>query len=136
MSHPWTSSWNASHWRSSPEHHFGFSGELCARIVLRRKFILKTFSPFIPCRYGSIVWKTGFEYAERKVCCAYGHRRRFYQGSTDHRGTPKLPGRTVTLEPAEEFVWGAAYKVEADNAAAVLELLEFREKAGHFRQNS
>ena len=29
--------------------------------------------------YGSIVWKTGFEYEERRVCVARGWRRRFYQ---------------------------------------------------------
>ena len=48
--------------------------------------------------YGSIVWKVGFEYEERVICCAPGFRRRFYQGSTDHRGTVERPGRTVTLE--------------------------------------
>jgi cation transport protein ChaC len=82
--------------------------------------------------YGSIVWKVGFEYEERVICCAPGFRRRFYQGSTDHRGTVERPGRTVTLERcdpnSEPPCWGAAYKVSAKHATRVLELLETREK--------
>ena len=82
--------------------------------------------------YGSIVWKVGFEYEERVICCAPGFRRRFYQGSTDHRGTVERPGRTVTLErcdpDSEPPCWGAAYKVSAKHAKRVLELLETREK--------
>ncbi|EEH51900.1 uncharacterized protein MICPUCDRAFT_43343 [Micromonas pusilla CCMP1545] len=80
--------------------------------------------------YGSIVWKTGFEYEERRVCVARGWRRRFYQGSTDHRGTPDFPGRTVTLEACGDDVrcWGAAYKISPRDAPAVLDLLEIREK--------
>jgi len=82
--------------------------------------------------YGSIVWKVGFEYEKRVICCAPGYRRRFYQGSTDHRGTVALPGRTVTLEPCDPSenspCWGAAYLVSKENACEVLNLLEIREK--------
>ena len=81
--------------------------------------------------YGSIVWRTGFEYA-RSIApvCARGFRRRFYQGSTDHRGTPAAPGRTATLERCSEDVacWGVAYEVRAEDREAVLENLEIREK--------
>ncbi|GAB2290800.1 Gamma-glutamylcyclotransferase 2-3 [Dionaea muscipula] len=80
--------------------------------------------------YGSLIWKTGFHFDERLIGFIKGYRRVFHQGSTDHRGTPDFPGRTVTLEPAKgEVCWGVAYKIskEEDKQAAITHL-EVREK--------
>ncbi|GFP84333.1 putative glutathione-specific gamma-glutamylcyclotransferase 2 [Phtheirospermum japonicum] len=80
--------------------------------------------------YGSLIWKAGFHYDERLVGFIKDYRRVFYQGSTDHRGTPEFPGRTVTLEPAKgEICWGAAYKItQKKDQLTALEYLEVREK--------
>jgi len=79
--------------------------------------------------YGSLIWKTGFEYDERVVGFIKGYSRFFNQASTDHRGTPEYPGRTVTLEPQEDArVAGCAYRVSGyDAEQLVLSYLELRE---------
>ncbi|KAJ7544712.1 hypothetical protein O6H91_09G090400 [Diphasiastrum complanatum] len=80
--------------------------------------------------YGSLVWRAGFEYDERVVGYIKDYKRVFYQGCTDHRGTPDNPGRAVTLVPQEgSTVWGAAYKVSGHDAEQlVLSYLALREK--------
>nr|CAD1825113.1 unnamed protein product [Ananas comosus var. bracteatus] len=80
--------------------------------------------------YGSLIWKPGFPYDEKLLGFIRGYRRVFYQGSTDHRGTPAFPGRTVTLEPrCGEVCWGVAYKVSKEEDKKIaLEHLEVREK--------
>ncbi|XP_074575836.1 gamma-glutamylcyclotransferase 2-3 [Curcuma longa] len=79
--------------------------------------------------YGSLIWKAGFRYDERRVGFVRGFRRVFYQGSTDHRGTPDFPGRTVTLEPLTGATcWGVAYRIPEEEKKIALEHLEIREK--------
>lgn len=80
--------------------------------------------------YGSLIWKAGFHYDDRLVGFIKDYRRVFYQGSTDHRGTPDYPGRTVTLEPAQgEVCWGVAYKIsQKEDQEIALTHLEVREK--------
>lgn len=101
-------------------------------LSLRTPLELPPDEPLWVFGYGSIVWKVGFEVEERVICCLPGYRRRFHQGSTDHRGTVEVPGRTVTLEECDPIneppCWGAAYKVAPKNVPEVLELLEIREK--------
>jgi cation transport regulator ChaC len=62
--------------------------------------------------------------------------RRFWQGSTDHRGRPEAPGRVVTLtaEPAGTC-WGVVYRVAAETCDEVLRALDHRERGGFDRHD-
>ena len=80
--------------------------------------------------YGSLIFKADFPYTERRPATIQGWERRFWQGSHDHRGTAKSPGRVVTLiENQESVCHGIAYQITADN----LGHLDFREKNGYLR---
>ncbi|MEE8334142.1 MAG: gamma-glutamylcyclotransferase [Alphaproteobacteria bacterium] len=82
--------------------------------------------------YGSLIWRPDFSYAERKPATIAGWTRRFWQGSTDHRGVPDAPGRVVTLVPsARAICWGMAYRIAAQETDAVLSHLDYREKGGY-----
>ncbi len=84
--------------------------------------------------YGSIMWKTGFNFEASERCHVRGWARRFWQASTDHRGTPEFPGRVVTLiESAREHCWGTAYRLPAHEATDIIEDLDYREKGGYDR---
>ncbi|KAG2454488.1 hypothetical protein HYH02_001506 [Chlamydomonas schloesseri] len=81
--------------------------------------------------YGSLVHTPNFDHTAKFVGYVRGWRRVFWQGSTDHRGTPQRPGRTVTLTEAPGAVtWGAAFRLagSAEEQAAALAYLEWREK--------
>ncbi len=85
--------------------------------------------------YGSLVWRPAFAWRERRPAWIEGFARRFWQGSTDHRGRPGAPGRVVTLiREAGARCWGTAYRLDAEVAAGVLADLDERERGGYERR--
>ncbi len=84
--------------------------------------------------YGSLIWRPDFEHVEYRDGYLEGWTRKFYQGSTDHRGVPGAPGRVATLlrEPGAK-VWGRAYCVAPTQADTILAKLDHREKGGYER---
>ncbi|WP_343162695.1 gamma-glutamylcyclotransferase [Oleiagrimonas sp. C23AA] len=80
--------------------------------------------------YGSLIYKVDFPYIECSPAHIVGWKRRFWQGSHDHRGTPQAPGRVLTLvrSPGQRC-GGMAYLV----APEVFKHLDVREKNGYLR---
>ncbi|SDL27415.1 Cation transport regulator ChaC [Franzmannia pantelleriensis] len=83
--------------------------------------------------YGSLIWKAGFPYLERRPAYIEGWARRFWQASHDHRGTPRAPGRVATLihQPGA-LCHGMAYRISGE----VLGGLDIREKNGYLRETT
>lgn len=80
--------------------------------------------------YGSLIYKVDFPYIERRRASIANWARRFWQGSSDHRGTVELPGRVVTLvaEPGT-ICAGVAFLVTSET----FDHLDHREKNGYLR---
>jgi cation transport regulator ChaC len=86
--------------------------------------------------YGSLIWRPTFAFEERVVGWIEGWARRFWQGSTDHRGVPGAPGRVVTLvrEPGARCA-GVAYRIAPAQREEILAGLDHREKGGYARHD-
>lgn len=78
--------------------------------------------------YGSLMWKPGFEVAERLTARLPGHARAFCMRSIHHRGTKERPGLVLALDRIEgHSCEGVALRVAAGTEAAALAYLRERE---------
>ncbi|MGB0506466.1 MAG: gamma-glutamylcyclotransferase [Pikeienuella sp.] len=65
--------------------------------------------------YGSLMWKPGFDYVERRRARLPGYVRRFCLDSITYRGTPEAPGLVLALdEEPNGYCEGVAFRVAAD----------------------
>src|SRR5881227_616775 len=83
--------------------------------------------------YGSLVWRPAMTYVARRAGRIAGWARRFWQASTDHRGTVEAPGRVLTLVERDGAVWGMAYAIARAAWPEIEAALELREQQGYAR---
>ena len=77
--------------------------------------------------YGSLMWRPGFPFLERRSAVLHGRRRAFCIYSVHHRGTHERPGLVLGLA-AGGSVRGAAFRVAAAQWPAVYDYLREREQ--------
>ena len=84
--------------------------------------------------YGSLVWRPAFDHLERAPAYVRDFARRFWQGSPDHRGALRAPGRVVTLvREAGAHCLGVGYRIAPDAWESVIRTLDERESGGFER---
>ena len=78
--------------------------------------------------YGSLMWRPGFDHAERRTAQLHGYHRALCIYSHVHRGTPDVPGLVLGLDRGGRCR-GVAFRVPAESAAATIAYLREREQA-------
>jgi len=78
--------------------------------------------------YGSLMWRPGFDFRERRQALLRGLHRRLCIYSHVHRGTPERPGLVMGLDRGGAC-HGIAYRVAEENWERTLAYLREREQA-------
>ena len=76
--------------------------------------------------YGSLMWRPGVAFTERRIAWLRGYHRHFCVWSHRYRGSPKAPGLVLGLDRGGSCR-GVAYRIEPDRAEHVLDYLHERE---------
>ncbi len=77
--------------------------------------------------YGSLMWRPGFDFVERRVATVRGYHRALCVYSHVHRGTPERPGLVLGLDRGGACK-GMAFRVAAAKATATIAYLRRREQ--------
>lgn len=77
--------------------------------------------------YGSLMWRPGFPYLERRLGHLFGYHRSLCVLSHVHRGTPDTPGLVLGLDRGGRC-HGVAFRVAAGEADATVQYLREREQ--------
>ena len=77
--------------------------------------------------YGSLMWRPGFPYRERRHARLNGYHRALCVFSHVHRGTPQRPGLVLGLDRGGRC-HGVAFRVAAEEAAETIAYLRAREQ--------
>jgi cation transport protein ChaC len=77
--------------------------------------------------YGSLMWRPGFPFLERRHAGLHGYHRALCVLSHVHRGTPERPGLVMGLDRGGRCQ-GVAFRVAAAEAAATVQYLREREQ--------
>jgi cation transport protein ChaC len=77
--------------------------------------------------YGSLIWRPGFEYMEKRNARLVGAHRALCVYSFVHRGTPERPGLVLGLDRGGTCR-GVAFRVAAHMGAATIDYLRAREQ--------
>jgi len=77
--------------------------------------------------YGSLMWRPGFAFEERREAVLHGYHRAFCVYSHVHRGTPECPGLVLGLDRGGACR-GVAYRIAPGDGEAVQAYLREREQ--------